>query len=86
MGAKVNLIEQSSGVESLAGVRTIKADSSQRASRLVGQRVGDVSGGHESPDVCGDCHLSNTAIVEQTGTVPLHPLQVLARAYGFAAE
>jgi len=32
--------------------------------------------------VAGDCHLSNTAIVEQTGKVPLHPVQVLARAYG----
>jgi Fe-S oxidoreductase len=87
MGAKVNLVEQSSGVESLAGVRTIKADSSQRASKLVGQLVNRASGGGVSGDaVCGDCHLSNTAIAEQTGTVPLHPLQVLARAYGFAAE
>jgi Fe-S oxidoreductase len=86
MGAKVNLVEQSSGVESLAGLRTIKADSSQRASKLVGQRVADASGGHESPDVCGDCHLSNTAIAEQTGVVPLHPLQLLARAYGVTAE
>jgi Fe-S oxidoreductase len=97
MGAKVNLVEQSSGVESLAGLRTIKADSSQWASKQLGQRVADASGGYKSPDagsagvvdgdaVCGDCHLSNTAIAEQTGVVPLHPLQSLARAYGITAE
>jgi hypothetical protein len=97
MGAKVNLVEQSSGVESLAGLRTIKADSSQWASKQLGQRVADASGRYKSPDagsagvvdgdvVCGDCHLSNTAIAEQTGVVPLHPLQSLARAYGITAE
>jgi Fe-S oxidoreductase len=96
MGAKVNLVEQSSGVESLAGLRRIKADSSQWASKLLGLRVGHASAGHKSPVVggdavhgdvvCGDCHLSNTAIAEQTGKVPLHPLQLLARAYGFASD
>jgi len=32
--------------------------------------------------VVGDCHLANTAIREGTGKKPVHPLQVLARAYG----
>ena len=92
MGAKVNLIEQSSGVESLAGLRTIKADSSRRASEQLGKLVNRASGGGVSEDVVrgevvvGDCHLSNTAIAEQTGNVPLHPLQLLARAYGLAAD
>ena len=87
MGAKVNLVEQSSGVESLAGLRTIKADSSLRASEQLGKLVNRASGGGVSGDViCGDCHLSNTAIAGQTGNVPLHPLQLLARAYGFAAD
>jgi glycerol-3-phosphate dehydrogenase subunit C len=87
MGAKVNLVEQSSGVESLAGLRTIKADSSRRTSEQLGKLVNRASGGGVSGDVvCGDCHLSNTAIAEQTGNVPLHPLQLLARAYGLAAD
>ena len=34
----------------------------------------------------GDCHLANTAITEQTGRVPSHPIQVIARAYGITAE
>jgi hypothetical protein len=36
--------------------------------------------------VAGDCHLANTAIVEQTGRTARHPLQVMARAYGIAEE
>jgi len=36
--------------------------------------------------VAGDCHLANTAINEQTGEEPLHPLQLIARAYGIPEE
>jgi hypothetical protein len=36
--------------------------------------------------VAGDCHLANTAITEQTGATPLHPLQVVAKAYGLDTE
>jgi Fe-S oxidoreductase len=32
--------------------------------------------------IAGDCNLSNTAIKEATGKEPIHPLQVMARAYG----
>jgi len=36
--------------------------------------------------VAGDCHLANTAIMEQTGETPMHPLQLIARAYGISEE
>ena len=36
--------------------------------------------------VTGDCHLANTAINEQTGKQALHPLQMIARAYGIPEE
>jgi glycerol-3-phosphate dehydrogenase subunit C len=36
----------------------------------------------DSELVTGDCQLSNTAIREGTGRQPVHPIQVLARAYG----
>jgi cytochrome c len=32
--------------------------------------------------VCGDCHLANGAITQETGATPLHPMQLMARAYG----
>jgi len=34
----------------------------------------------------GDCQLANTAIHDGTGRRPVHPLQVLARAYGLPEE
>ena len=32
--------------------------------------------------VCGDCHLANGAILQETGTKPRHPMQLMAQAYG----
>jgi len=39
------------------------------------------SGGNEV--VCGDCHLARS-ILQETGTKPVHPIQLMARAYGIA--
>ena len=36
--------------------------------------------------VCGDCHLANGAIRQETGIAPVHPMQLMARAYGIPAE
>jgi hypothetical protein len=36
--------------------------------------------------VVGDCHLANGSITQETGHVPQHPMQLLARAYGIPAE
>jgi hypothetical protein len=40
----------------------------------------------ETDLVAGDCHLANTAIREATTKVPIHPIQVLARAYGLEGD
>ena len=40
----------------------------------------------ETDLVAGDCHLANTAITEGAGKQPVHPLQVLARAYGIQED
>jgi hypothetical protein len=36
--------------------------------------------------VAGDCHLANNAMIEETGKTPLHPFEVIARAYGIDLE
>ena len=36
--------------------------------------------------ITGDCQLANGAIVQETGRVPIHPLQFMARAYGIPEE
>jgi len=44
----------------------------------LGEQIDDAG----SSAVAGDCTLANTAIAEQIGLVPSHPISLLARAYG----
>lgn len=81
-GAKVKLVQQCSGIDGMWGLRAENTEISVPIARKLGDDIlragGDV--------VTGDCHLANTAINEQTGRAPLHPLQLLARAYGIPEE
>lgn len=81
-GAKVKLVQQCSGIDGMWGLRAENAELSIPIAKKLGEEIiradGDV--------VAGDCHLANTAINEQTGREPLHPLQLMARAYGIPEE
>ena len=81
-GAKVQLVQQCSGIDGMWGFRAGNEDISVPIAKKLGARI-DKAGGDI---VAGDCHLANTAIVEQTGRTPQHPLQVMARAYGITEE
>src|SRR5579875_225301 len=78
LGAKVSLIERCSGIDGTWGYRRENYELARRVARPLARAV------EESGDatVCGDCHLANSAIREETGRRPLHPVQLLARAYG----
>ena len=79
-GAKVKLVQQCSGIDGMWGLRAENTDICIPIAEKLGDEIrragGDV--------VAGDCHLANTAIAEQTGEAPLHPLQLIARAYGIS--
>ncbi|MDP2292580.1 MAG: heterodisulfide reductase-related iron-sulfur binding cluster [Actinomycetota bacterium] len=81
-GAKVKLVQQCSGIDGMWGLRAENTDISIPIAGKLADEIrragGDV--------VAGDCHLANTAINEQTGEEPLHPLQLIARAYGIPEE
>jgi hypothetical protein len=64
------------------GLREENADLSLAVSAKLGAEIGRAGG----EVVAGDCHLANTAITEQTGRLPLHPIQVMARAYGIPED
>jgi Fe-S oxidoreductase len=81
-GAVVELVQQCSGTDGMWGLRAGNEDISVPMARKLGAEILDSDG----DIVAGDCHLANTAIVEQTGRTPQHPIQVLARAYGIAPE
>jgi glycerol-3-phosphate dehydrogenase subunit C len=81
-GAKVKLVQQCSGIDGMWGLRSENA----HLSIPIASKLGDEIRKTDSEVVAGDCHLANTAIAEQTGTDPVHPLQLIARAYGIAPE
>jgi Fe-S oxidoreductase len=64
------------------GARAEHADLAQSLAVKLGDEVRRADG----DAVAGDCHLANTVISEQTGESPLHPIQLLARAYGISPE
>ena len=81
-GAKVKVIQQCSGIDGMWGLRAENAE----LSVPIAAKLADAIRAADSEIVVGDCHLANTAITEQTGASPLHPLQVMARAYGIDSE
>ncbi len=81
-GAEVTVVEQCSGTDGMWGLRAGNEDISIPIARRLGDRIDEAGGAV----VAGDCHLANTAIVEQTGRTARHPLQILARAYGLADD
>jgi Fe-S oxidoreductase len=81
-GATITLIEQCSGVDGMWGFTAGNEEFSVPVAKKLAEKI-EVAG---SEIVAGDCHLANTAIIEQTGQVAQHPMQVVARAYGIAPE
>jgi len=81
-GAKITLIDQCSGIDGMWGLRA----GNEEFSIPIAKKLANKLKAANNQIVAGDCHLANTAIIEQTGIVAQHPLQVVARAYGIAEE
>jgi glycerol-3-phosphate dehydrogenase subunit C len=81
-GVTVRLVQQCSGIDGTWGFRAENEAISIPIARRLGAEI-ERAGGDV---VAGDCHLANTAITEQTGRVPLHPIQLVARAYGIPEQ
>jgi len=77
-GARVAVVERCSAIDGTWGLRAENVETARAIAKPLMDAVRDA----DTDLVTGDCHLSNTAIAEATGKVPLHPVQVLARAYG----
>ncbi len=77
-GAKVQMIERCSAIDGTWGLRAENVEMAKKIAKPLMEQIGR----SEAQLVAGDCHLSNGAIKEDTGRTAVHPLQVLARAYG----
>jgi glycerol-3-phosphate dehydrogenase subunit C len=81
-GAKIKLVQQCSGIAGMWGLRAENAELAVPMATKLGTEITRAAG----DVVAGDCHLANSAITEQTGLTPSHPIQIIARAYGISPE
>jgi Fe-S oxidoreductase len=81
-GTKITVVAECSGVDGTWGLRAENID----IARGVARKMRDAMAKAGSELVMGDCSLANGGIALETGAVPQHPIQVLARAYGIPEE
>jgi len=81
-GTEVTVVDKCSGIDGMWGMRSENYELARRVAAPMAAAIEAI----DAEAVAGDCHLANSAINQETGRVPVHPLQLLARAYGIAAE
>jgi Fe-S oxidoreductase len=84
-GTKITLVNKCSGIDGTWGLRAENYDLARKVAEPLGKAIEDAAA-KGAEVITGDCHLANGAIVEETGRVPVHPLQFIARAYGIPEE
>ena len=77
-GVKCDLVQRCSGIDGTWGYRAENYEMARQVAAPLAREI--IAAGNEV--VCGDCHLANGAITQETGATPLHPMQLMARAYG----
>jgi glycerol-3-phosphate dehydrogenase subunit C len=77
-GTKVTVVAQCSGIDGTWGYRAENYETSRGVARKLVKGIQDAG----NDVVAGDCSLANGGILQETGIAPVHPLSLLARAYG----
>ncbi len=77
-GVKCSLVQRCSGIDGTWGYRAENYDLARKVAAPMAREI--EAAGHDV--VCGDCHLANGAILQETGTRPVHPMELMAQAYG----
>ncbi len=81
-GVKCTVVQRCSGIDGTWGYRAENYELARKVAAPLGREI-EAAG---NAVVCGDCHLANGSILQETGTQPEHPLQLMARAYGVATS
>ncbi len=81
-GVTCSLVQRCSGIDGTWGYRAENYELARKVAAPMAREI--EAAGHDV--VCGDCHLANGAIEQETGTRPMHPMELVARAYGLAGE
>ena len=81
-GTKTNIISKCSAIDGSWGYKAKNYELARKVAQPLAQAVERAG----CDVVTGDCHLANFAITQETGKVPVHPIQMVARAYGIPEE
>jgi glycerol-3-phosphate dehydrogenase subunit C len=81
-GTKITLVAECSAIDGTWGYR----EQNYEISRKVAGKMAKAIEKAGNDVVAGDCNLANGGILQETGTLPVHPIQVVARAYGIPEE
>jgi glycerol-3-phosphate dehydrogenase subunit C len=81
-GTRITLVAECSAIDGTWGYREQHYETSRKVARKMADAI-DKAG---NDVVAGDCNLANGGILQETGKLPVHPLQVVARAYGIPEE
>jgi glycerol-3-phosphate dehydrogenase subunit C len=79
-GVKCSLVQRCSGIDGTWGYRAENYELARKVARPLGREI--EAAGNDT--VCGDCHLANGSILQETGTQPVHPMRLMARAYALS--
>lgn len=92
-GTKIQLVNKCSGIDGMWGYRKENYELARKVAQPLKQAIEKALGSGPLADdesgasvLTGDCHLANGAILQETGRQPVHPLQMVARAYGIPEE
>jgi Fe-S oxidoreductase len=81
-GTKITVVAECSGIDGTWGYRAANYDNSRKVAQKMAKAITKAN----SEAVAGDCHLANGGIVQETGRQPVHPVSLLARAYGIPED
>jgi Fe-S oxidoreductase len=82
LGIEVDVVATCSGIDGTWGYRKENYALSKQVIRPLAEAI--ERAGREA--LAGDCLLANYAVLEETGRRPVHPVQIVARAYGIPEE
>src|SRR5205823_815836 len=81
-GTKITVVAECSGIDGTWGYRKENFGISRQVARKMAAAIERAG----NDVIAGDCSLANGGIVQETGAHPVHPVQLLARAYGIPEE
>jgi Fe-S oxidoreductase len=81
-GATISVVAECSGIDGTWGYRKEHYETSRKVARKLVRGIEQAG----NDVIAGDCSLANGGILQETGTAPVHPISLVARAYGIPEE